>query len=163
VDVVQAERPEELAGFLAVLGELRPVGGHRVVEGQSAAFGQEVYEQRGERLAGREHPEQVVRPAPKRPVEDHAPVPHHAQLSGCQFRFRRRPWGRTRTGVQELTQGQKDEQRLVRGPLPVPLVLAQGSQACENGSGLVITHRTHTASLPRRDHSGPTMIQPLSG
>jgi len=63
-----------------VLAEPRPVFGHPIVEGQLAALGEQVNQQCDERLAGREDPEERVRPAADGAVEYHLPVPHHAQL-----------------------------------------------------------------------------------
>jgi hypothetical protein len=66
--------------ILAVLAEPRPVLGHAVVQGKLSALGEQVDQQRDERLAGREDPEERVRPAADGTVEDHLTFPHHAEL-----------------------------------------------------------------------------------
>jgi hypothetical protein len=67
-------------GVLALLAELRPVPCDRVVQGQLAPLGQLMHEQGDERLAGREDPEQRIRPATECPIKDDLSLPQHAQL-----------------------------------------------------------------------------------
>jgi hypothetical protein len=67
-------------GVLAVAAEFRPVPGHRVIQPQLAALGEQVHQHGGERLASREQQEKRVRPAPERPVKDHLAIADDAGL-----------------------------------------------------------------------------------
>ena len=74
-------------GPLAVRAELGPVRRHRVVQVESPGLDQLVDDDRDVRLARGEQPEQGVRIAPERLVDDHPAVPDHAQLRGSLARL----------------------------------------------------------------------------
>ncbi len=67
---------------LALLAEVGPITGHRLVQGQLSPFGQQVNQQGHERFARGESPEQRTRFAVDGPVEHHVAVPEYAQLCG---------------------------------------------------------------------------------